>query len=434
MKKHLYLIFILLSSTLLAQTNLIQSGPMVGYSEMKEVMLWVQTTQGAEVEIEYWAKENPRTLFSTDKVQTQKATGFTAHLLADAVEPGISYEYRVLVNGKEAKRTYPLSFKTPTLWQYRTDPPNLKIAVGSCAYINEEATDRPGTPYGGNYEIFNAIYKQTPDVMMWLGDNVYLRETDWYSRPGMIHRYTHTRSIPEMQPLLGNSINIAIWDDHDYGPNDSDRSYARKEDVLDIFKDFWANPSYGINGQGGVTSFYEWNDIQFFMMDDRWFRSPNDMKSAERDFLGKQQVDWLIESLVSSNATFKFVCIGGQVLNTVQKYETMANIAPKEREYMLNRIAEEGLKNVIFLSGDRHHSELSMTEIKGIKIYDWTVSPLTSGTHAPADEANTLRVEGSYIGDRNFGTMEITGTRKERKLNLKLFGSDGKELWKYEVK
>lgn len=433
MQKYLYLFLFFLSTRLIAQNDLIQSGPMVGYSEMKEVMLWVQTKQAADVEIEYWVSDNPRTLFSTEKVHTEKSQAFAAHLLADAVEPGKQYSYRVLVNGKEAKRSYPLTFKTPTLWQFRTDPPALKIALGSCTYVNEEATDRPGKPYGGNYEIFDAIYKQKPDVMMWLGDNVYFRETDWYSRTGMMHRYTHSRSIPEMQPLLGNSINLAIWDDHDYGPNDSDRSYAKKDDVLDIFKAFWANPNYGVNRQGGITSFYEWNDIQFFMLDDRWFRSPNDMKSVDRDFLGKQQIDWLIEALVASNAAFKFVCVGGQVLNPVHKYEIMANIAPKEREYMLNRIADEGLKNVIFLTGDRHHSELSMTEIKGIKIYDWTVSPLTSSTHAPADEANTLRVDGSYIGERNFGTIEVTGTRKERKLGLKLIGSDGKELWKYEI-
>ena len=34
------------------------------------------------------------------------------------------------------------------------DPPDLKIALGSCAFINEEKYDRPGDPYGGNYEIF----------------------------------------------------------------------------------------------------------------------------------------------------------------------------------------------------------------------------------------------------------------------------------------
>ncbi len=32
----------------------IQSGPMVGYSEMREVLLWVQTKQAAKVKFMYW--------------------------------------------------------------------------------------------------------------------------------------------------------------------------------------------------------------------------------------------------------------------------------------------------------------------------------------------------------------------------------------------
>ena len=48
-----------------------------------------------------------------------------------------------------------------------------------------------------------------------------------------------------MQPLLARTHNYAIWDDHDFGPNDSDRSSAIKAITLEAFKDSWPNPSYG---------------------------------------------------------------------------------------------------------------------------------------------------------------------------------------------
>lgn len=416
-----------------SQQTLLQSGPMIGYAEMQEVMLWVQTTTAAQVQIEYWEIDKPHSIFETEKILTQKAKAYTAHLLADNVEPGEVYGYRLLINDKEVATEYPLSFQTPALWQYRTDPPEIKIALGSCAFVNEARYDRPGKPYGGGYEIFTAIHAQQPHIMLWLGDNTYMREPDWYSKTGMHHRYTHTRSLPEMQPLLGNAINLAIWDDHDYGPNDSDRSFYKKDLSLEVFQDFWANPGYGIGGQGGTTAFYEWADVQFFMLDDRWFRTPNDSKGEEKIYLGKAQMDWLIDALVGSRATFKFVLVGGQVLNPVQKYETMANLAPKEREELLNRIAKEGIQNVVFLTGDRHHSELSKTEVNGTSIYDWTVSPLTSGTHAAGDEANTLRVEGSYFGEKNFGMIAVTGKKKERKLTMTLHDAAGKEVWKFEL-
>ena len=64
--------------------------------------------------------------------------------------------------------------------------------------------------------------------MLWLGDNIYTREVDFYSLSGYQKRYTHTRNIKEMQPLLSNTHHYAIWDDHDYGPNNTDRSNIHK--------------------------------------------------------------------------------------------------------------------------------------------------------------------------------------------------------------
>lgn len=83
--------------------------------------------------------------------------------------------------------------------------------------------------------------------MIWGGDNIYLREADWDSKTGIQHRYTYSRKIKEMQPLLAKTQNFAIWDDHDFGPNDGDRGFYNKNLTQQAFKDFWANKSYGMN-------------------------------------------------------------------------------------------------------------------------------------------------------------------------------------------
>ena len=413
--------------------DLLLSGPMVGYTEMREAMLWVQTNGPARVYFEYQVKDKPETARRTATYLTNGNEAYTAHLIANQVQPGNTYTYKIFIEGVEVKRDYPLTFKTPPLWQWRTDPPEMKIALGSCAFINEERYDRPGKGYGGNYEIFESIAEKKPDMMLWLGDNVYLREPDFYTRTGIIHRYTHTRHIPEMQPMLGSMANYAIWDDHDYGPNNSDRTYIMKDEALRAFKLFWGNPSYGVYRKEGITSTFEWGDAQFFLVDNRYFRTPNDKKTDEREVIGKEQLDWLIDALISSQARFKFVLVGGQILNTVAKYENHAKLAPKERKYLMNAIVKEKIFNVIFLTGDRHHSELSFWEKKGIKIYDFTVSPLTSSSYDASNEKNETRVAGSHVGIRNFGIMDISGKRLERKLTLHLLDKDGKELWSKEI-
>ncbi len=408
---------------------------MLGYTDMRETMLWVQTKSQARVQFAYWLKGDPAQKLLTAIATTQAQDGFTAHLVADQVLPGNTYEYELRINDKAVALDYPANFQTLPLWQYRTEPPNFKVALGSCAYVNEERFDRPGNPYGGEYQIFTAIHQQDPDLMIWLGDNTYLREPDWFTRTGFLHRYTHSRSLPELQPLLASTHHYAIWDDHDFGPNDSDGSFIHKDLAKEVFQLFWANPSYGLPGKGGVTSYFQWGDVDFFLVDNRYFRTPDRQKKGERTQLGKDQLEWLIQALIASNAPFKIVATGGQVLTTYTNYETFTNLYPEERAYLLRRIEEEDIRNVVFLTGDRHHTELSkQVNSKGRTVYDLTVSPLTSGVHVGGEEVNFLREAGTLVQQRNFGILEFAGARKERTMTIRIFDNSGKELWNRMVK
>jgi len=415
------------------------SGPMNGYSEMREAAVWVQLTGPAEVQLHYW----PDT--ATDRVhQSAPVSNFTnaqglhmeraytAQLIATEVEPGVRYGYRITANGEDITEGRELYFHTQALWQYRTNPPNFTIAAGSCAYINEPAYDRPGKGYGQRYNIFETIAKAQPDMTLWLGDNVYFREVDWFSTTGMLKRYTHARALPELQNLLSTGHHYAIWDDHDYGPNDALGSWAHKEKALEAFKLFWANNGYGLDGQGGITSAFQFNDLHFFLLDNRWQRTDYNQKTVPHQILGKAQIDWLVQNLAYSRAPFKLIAVGGQFLNDAPVWENHANY-PEERKYLLDRIAEEGIKGVIFLSGDRHHTELCKVVHKGIPIYDLTLSPLTSGTHDGGDKETTNRVEGTLYNQTNFGLLEVSGPRKERSIKMRVMDVDGNEVWSKTV-
>jgi alkaline phosphatase D len=422
-----------------AQPALLQSGPMVGYAEMREVLLWVQTKQPARVRFIYWDKANPKLRHQTETVQTQAHEACTAKLAATTVEPGRRYAYELLINGERVSRPYPFEFETQPLWQWRGDPPNFSVALGSCNYVNEPPYDRPGTPYGGDYKIFSAIHALRPNAMLWLGDNVYLREADWNTRSGILRRYTHTRSTPEMQPLLASTHHYAIWDDHDYGPNDSNRSFWNKAASTEAFRRFWPNPGFGVGdavaGERGVTTSFRWGDAEFFLLDDRTFRAPNERLTGERTMIGREQKQWLLDALSTSRATWKFVAIGSQVLNPARVFETYANTFPAEREELIESITNEKIKGVLFLTGDRHHTEFTMLPRAGTyPLYELTVSALTSGPRNVPEEANTLRVPATYVGARNFGMLTFSGTARERTLRISIHDVAGKVLWTREIK
>ncbi len=424
----LYLSFT--NNNLYAQKDYLQSGPMICYSDNREVLLWVQTKISADVKIDYWVKSLPNRKYSTNTVKTQKQQGFTAKLFADSVSEGKTYEYELFINNKKINFDYPHEFKTQKIWQWRTDPPDIKFAMGSCAYINDSLFDRPGKPYGGGYEVFESIYKYQPDFFLWLGDNLYFRDGDWNTLTGIFNRYTQTRSLPQMQPMLANCSNYAIWDDHDFGPNDADRGFWNKEMTLDAFKLFWGNPSYGINGGKGITTMFSWSDCDFFLLDNRYWRSPNLRKTGEREILGDEQIQWLIDNLVSSTATFKFIVMGGQFLNPYAKYEVYVQYAA-ERNKILKLIEEENIKGVIFLTGDRHFTELSeMPRVGTYPLLDFTVSPLCASPYSDADkEPNYYRVEGTAYVGRNFGAMEVSGKYGDRTIKIITYDTKGNKIW-----
>ncbi|MGQ9798454.1 MAG: alkaline phosphatase D family protein [Ignavibacterium sp.] len=429
----LFFLIIFLSQNSFSQ-SLLQSGPMVGYSAMREVGLWVQTNSEAEVVIKYWLKNNPNNKFSTEKVKTSKESGYTAKLVADNLEPGQIYNYEVYINNKKVKIDYELKFQTQKLWQWREDPPEFSFVTGSCFYINEEKYDRPGKPYGSDYQIVKSIYNSKPDFMLWLGDNYYLREADWDSWSGILHRITHTRSLPELQPLLGSVHHYAIWDDHDFGPNNSDRGFWNKDKTLEAFKLFWSNPSFGVNGNSGITTYFQWADVDFFLMDDRYFRAPNDLNDDDKPYLGDEQINWLIDNLVSSRAPFKFIAVGNQVINPVQgKGIETYEMFKKEKERLLSLIEKNKIEGVIFLSGDRHHSEVSKLERENsYPLYDITVSSFTAGISPGKNENNPYRVSPS-IDQHNFAKITVTGPLKNRNLECNFYDVSGNLIYSFKL-
>ncbi len=86
--------------------------------------------------------------------------------------------------------------------------------------------------------MLDALAAESADFMIWQGDNTCLREPDWLTEEGIRRRYAHTRAFPQLQRVLATRQNYAIGDDHDYGPNDRDRSFRLKEQTLHVFKDY----------------------------------------------------------------------------------------------------------------------------------------------------------------------------------------------------
>ena len=323
-------------------------------------------------------------------------------------------------------------FTTQELWQWRKDATDFSIVFGSCAYVNDPAFDRPGNPYGQSDSIFTVISALKPNAMIWGGDNIYLREGDFETQANMEARYLKARQVPSIQKLLSTCPQYAVWDDHDFGPNDSHSSFQYKKESLAAFKEMWGNSNYGFpkNENNCITGKVSINDVDLYLMDNRSFRIPPGTEGVTPQMLGKEQIQWLIEDLKSSKASFKLIVIGSQVLSSVADFENYTNYK-EERDFLLELLSKNNIKNVVFLTGDRHFAELS--EIKtnnNIRVLDITASPLSSKPYSNSKEVNSNRVEGTFVGEQNFANISFSGSGKERTMNIDLINKTGKSCWK----
>jgi alkaline phosphatase D len=421
----------------LAQPRII-SGPMLGPVELRDAKVWVEVSpevKTATLQYNKKGEQKSKTVVYKDALGNEfNPITFTV----GGLDFNTTYQYKLIINGKPT--AYGGEFTTKDLWQWRKPAPDFSFLTGSCSYFNEPVFDRPGTPYGKDSSIFDAMAKEKAAFMLWLGDAWYTRDVDYYSEWGLWYRASHDRSLPVLQPFLKAMPQFGIWDDHDYGPNDIGKNYILKEASRKVFNSYFCNPSAGENGQG-IYTMTSWGDVDVFMTDDRWWRSADRMKDSvngkpnpEKRMLGKQQMEWLKNSLLYSNATFKIIAVGSQVLNPVSPFDKWWDF-PAEYDELMNFLKEYNINGVLFLTGDRHHSEIIKVDREGTyPLYDITCSPLTSGTHTfgAAEKNNPYRVLG-IDEKQNYTRLSFSGKRNERKLTVEYLGVKGEKLGEWSV-
>jgi alkaline phosphatase D len=426
-----------------AETPLV-SGPMLGYSEHRSVLIWIEVSQSVRsVSIRYWEKENRDFYYEMDYTGPLQQPYNPVRIELVKLKLNTSYLYEIVLNGKSVNPDKAYQFNTKPFQVNTQLPPHpVSFLAGSCTYLNDPALDVTGEAYGQDPYIFRTMSSMTTDFMLWMGDNIYLRGSDWGSKAGIRYRYSYQRKNAELSALLASRPNYAIWDDHDFGPNDADRSFDLNRESQEVFREYWGNQVYGSAKGEGVYGSFSWSDCDFFLMDDRSFRAPNAMKDSlngkpncEKEFFGEEQLRWLKDKLLSSTATFKFIVVGNQVLNPIAQKEHMRDY-PCEFYSLISFITTYRINGVVFLSGDRHFSEVIGWQPKGgYKLYDFTISPLTSKAHKVPDIElkNPWREPETLIESNNFARFDVSGNSGERMLKMTCIDRNGVVVARYQL-
>ncbi len=364
------------------------------------VILWTRATppegHNAAVTVAVEIAEDPNfdRLVLAQTLTSSAARDYTIKFDAAGLLAGTRYWYRFKsadsVSATGRARTLPLP------GEY-TD--RLRFAVCSCSSY----------PHG-YFSVYRMIAnREDLDFVMHLGDYIYEYQQGGYGdhpeRPldpaneivslsDYRRRYALYRRDADLQAAHAQHSFVTVWDDHETTDNSYKNGannhndgegdwFERKRVAIQAYFE-WLPIRPPTASQDSIYRAFRYGDLaDFIMLDTRLegrekqLDNPLDPARAEqRDLLGQTQKDWLKHQLAVSQGIWRFV--GQQVmfaqLQLLEIQRLLPGVPtndfsplvainmdqwdgyPSEREEVLDFIDEQGIDNVVVLTGDIHTS------------------------------------------------------------------------------
>jgi alkaline phosphatase D len=396
-------------------------GPMLGAMTDRSVSIWMRTVTETTVRVAVSVAEDMSDARIFGPVTSRSKDDYTVVVEITDLKPETHYYYNVLLGEEQHVvaeshqqfRTYPL----------QNQPASFHVVFGGCSGF---------VPF--NERMWDTIRGYNPLAMLTLGDNVYIDDPESPDQQRLM--YYQRQSRPEWRRLVGATPIYAIWDDHDFAKNDSwggpeiDVPYW-KPMVLDIFKQNWVNPSYGLPNRPGVWFDFHIADVHFILLDGRYYREHSNRfddggEPVENpSMLGPEQLAWLKSTLINSDATFK-VLISSVPWNLDSKggrgsFDTW-NGYLQEHETILSWINEYSVNGVVLASSDRHRSDAWLIE----RDDSYNLYEFSSGQFTNQHTHNVL--EGAIFGyneKQSFGYLEFDTEAADPSVTYKIVNIDG---------
>jgi len=270
-----------------------------------------------------------------------------------------------------------------------------------------------------------------PDLFLFVSDNHYGNTPDLES---LWWNYRHALEVPERAELLANVSTLAIWDDHDYVGNNTNRTSPGRESALRAFGDYWATPPTGLPAEPGVYFRASRGDVDLFMLDDRYERDLPGTAGAQ--ILGDEQHAWLERELMASTATFRIIA-SGSIFSTTGG-ESWGIDYPSSRARLFDFIRDRRIPGVVLLSGDIHRSHLRRIHRSGTGAYDLpeiVSSPLANTTSTcPASAEPDAEQVACIDAGTSFALLDVDTTLADPRILARILDGAGLEVARMEIR
>lgn len=178
-----------------------------------------------------------------------------------------------------------------------------------------------------------ALYRDAYDDVL-----SFLAAPDPFARQGLLYR---------------NVATTYVWDDHDFGPNNSDRTAAGNTDANAVYRE--RVPHYTLDSASAIYQSWQIGRVLYIASDVRSFRDPNsDPQTPSKTMLGSAQKSWM-EDLLVANAG------GAEALVWVMPSQWIATTSDSwasfthERDELVTMLGDtRWLDRTVQLTADKH--------------------------------------------------------------------------------
>jgi alkaline phosphatase D len=344
--------------------NNITHGPILSSVTNNSASIWVRTELPGKVKFVISDFNKNRTRWSK-KIYTKEISDNTCIARIDGLKPDTKYIYKISAGGAIFENSF-------TTTGVETLKGKVRIVYGY-GYLPQENEMPEGT------SIFSKMKLRNADAVIFLGDFPY---TQFGSREQIRAGNKELREIVGFTELASSTPIYGIYDDHDFGPNDCDGTHECADEALETFKEYWPNPSYGLENNKGIYTSFVIGNVEVFLLDGR-YQARQTKKNAT--MLGKIQFEWLCNGLKESTARYKML-VSGTPFSRIKADCWAGSFYIGERDRLFKYINDNSISGVFGISGDIHRCDIFKLPIGDNNyFYDFTAGSLARVHRSPPE-------------------------------------------------
>ncbi|HYP18354.1 MAG TPA: alkaline phosphatase D family protein [Opitutus sp.] len=270
-----------------------------------------------------------RTVGASTRVSVEE--GCLASFELTELRPATLYHYEI-AGERGSFRTFPAGAASFT------------IVLGSCAET------------GSEHPVFATMARHSPLLFLHTGD---LHYEDIAVNDIAVFRVAYGRALgSSAQSALYRAVPVNyVWDDHDFGPNNADRTAPGRTASRLAYRQIV--PHYALPAGAGDEPIYHAftiGRVRFIVLDTRSEKSPPSVPAGpNRTTLGVAQKAWLKAELLAARDTHALIALVSSVswIADDGSADRWGGFVDERRE-LADFMVEHNVRNICLLSGDAH--------------------------------------------------------------------------------